>query len=300
MSAVRIGTRRSRLALVQAELVAALLNRQGLDAELVPMTTSGDQGRSAETSPSGLKGLWIDTILEALRDGNIDLAVHSAKDLPAADDDDVVIGAVPERADPNDVVVLRSAGDVTAGMVLGTSSIRRKAQIFAGFPGVGVVDLSGNVDTRLRKLDDGVVDGAVLAAAGLARLGVERLHVRRLTVEELVPAPGQGCLAIQCRAGDRATRARLVPLDHGSSHLALDAERALMRRFGGGCALPLGAIAAVRGDTLRLAACVAAPDGTRSLRAAAEASSPDRVAQLVEERLRADGADRILAEVAAT
>jgi hydroxymethylbilane synthase len=297
---VRIGTRRSRLAVAQAELVAGLLNRQGLDAELVPLTTSGDEGRSAETSPSGLKGLWIDAILEALRDGRVDIAVHSAKDLPAADDDDLVIGAVPERADPNDVVVLREAGDVTAGMVLGTSSIRRKAQVFAGFPGVGVVELRGNVETRLRKLDDGEVDGAVLAAAGLSRLGVERPHMRRLTVEELVPAPGQGCLAIQCRAGDRTTRARLVPLDHASSHLALDAERALMRRLGGGCALPLGAIAAVRGDAVRLAACVAAPDGTRSIRAAAEASSPDRVAQLVDGRLRAEGADRILAEVAAT
>jgi hydroxymethylbilane synthase len=297
VSGVRIGTRRSKLALAQAELVAEMLNRQGLDGEIVPLTTSGDEGTPAATSPSGMKGLWIDSILEALREGRIDVAVHSAKDLPAEDDADLVIGAVPQRADPHDVIALREAGEVTAGMVLGTSSIRRKAQLLAVFPGVGVVDLRGNVDTRLRKLADGDVDGAVLAAAGLARLGVEPPHVRALSVDEVVPAPGQGCLAIQCRADDRATRARLVPLDHLASHLALDAERALMGRLGGGCALPLGAIAAVRSDVVRLAACVSSPDGTRSVRAAAEADAPDRVAAMVEERLNGQGAASILAEV---
>jgi hydroxymethylbilane synthase len=300
VNAVRIGTRRSKLALAQADLVAEMLNRQGLDGEIVPLTTSGDEGTPAASSPSGLKGLWIDSILEALREGRIDLAVHSAKDLPAEEDVDLVIGAVPQRADPHDVVALRGSGDVTAGMVLGTSSIRRKAQLLAVFPGVGIVDLRGNVDTRLRKVAEGDVDGAVLAAAGLARLGVELAHVRALTVDEVVPSPGQGCLAIQCRADDRATRARLVPLDHRASHMALDAERALTARLGGGCALPLGAIAAVRSDVVRLAACVSSPDGTRSVRAAAEAESPDRVAAMVEERLYDQGADRILADVRAS
>lgn len=297
MNAVRIGTRRSKLALAQAELVAEMLNRQGLDGEIVPLTTSGDEGTPAASSPAGLKGLWIDSIVEALRDGRIDVAVHSAKDLPAQNDADLVIGAVPQRADPHDVVVLRDPGDLQAGMVLGTSSIRRKAQLLAMFPGLGVVELRGNVDTRLRKVADGDVDGAVLAAAGLARLGVEPENIRALTVDEIVPAPGQGCLAIQCRADDRATRARLVPLDHRASHVALDAERGLTARLGGGCALPLGAIAAARSDVVRLAACVASPDGTRSIRAAAEAATPDRVAAMVEERLNDDGAGRILTEV---
>jgi hydroxymethylbilane synthase len=297
VNAVRIGTRRSKLALAQAELVAEMLNRQGLDGEIVPLTTSGDEGTPAASSPTGLKGLWIDSILEALRDGAIDVAVHSAKDLPAEDDPDLVIAAVPQRAEPHDVVVLRDTGDLTAGLVLGTSSLRRKAQLLATFPGVGVVDLRGNVDTRLRKVADGEVDGAVLAAAGLARLGVEPPNVRPLTVDEVVPAPGQGCLAIQCRADDRTTRARLLPLDHRASHVSLDAERALMARLGGGCALPLGAIAAARSDVVRLAACVSSPDGTRSIRAAAEGGTPDRVAAMVEDRLNDAGAIRILNEV---
>lgn len=299
MTTIRIGTRRSALATAQAQLVAQLLKSQGLSSEVVTLTTSGDEGASAGASPQGLKGLWIDTIVDALRHGEIDVAVHSAKDLPAEDDDDIVIGAVPWRAEPNDVLVLRDGLDVGSGMLVGTSSIRRKAQLLAAFPGVGVTDLRGNVDTRLRKLARGDVDAAVLAAAGLFRLGIEPPRVRRLTVQEMVPAPGQGALAIQCRSEDRVTRARLDPLDHRASHLALDAERALMRQIGGGCALPLGGIAAVRGDTIRLAGLVAAPDGTKLLRAGAESDDPERAAQVVADQLLADGADRILAEVRA-
>ena len=300
MTTVRIGTRRSALATAQAELVAQLLRSLGLRSEIVPITTSGDEGASAAAGPQGLKGLWIDAIVEALRDGHVDLAVHSAKDLPAEDDDDVVIGAVPWRAEPNDVLVLRDGDEVKPGIVVGTSSIRRKAQLLAAFPGVGVSELRGNVDTRLRKLARGDVDAVVLAAAGLFRLGIEPPHVRALTVQEMVPAPGQGALAIQCRAEDRITQARITPLDHRPSHLALDAERTLMRRIGGGCALPLGAIAAVRGDTIRLAGLVAAPDGTKLLRAGAETDDPERAAEVVAERLLADGAGRILAEVRAS
>lgn len=297
---LRIGTRRSALATAQADLVAQLLRTQGLDAQLVPITTSGDEGAPAAASPQGLKGLWIDTIVDALRHGEIDVAVHSAKDLPAEDEEDLVLGAVPWRADPTDVVVLRDADELKPGMVVGTSSVRRKAQLLASFPGVGVTDLRGNVDTRLRKVARGTVDAAVLAAAGLARLGLEPAPIRRLSLEEMVPAPGQGCLAIQCRAEDRTTRARLQPLDHRPSHLALDAERALMRRLGGGCALPLGAIAAVKGDTVRLVGLVAAPDGAEVIRAAADAEDPEHAAERVAERLAELGARRILAEVRAS
>jgi len=297
---LRIGTRRSALATAQADLVAQLLRTQGLDAQLVPITTSGDEGAPADASPQGLKGLWIDTIVDALRHGEIDVAVHSAKDLPAEDEEDLVLGAVPWRADPTDVVVLRDADELKPGMVVGTSSVRRKAQLLASFPGVGVTDLRGNVDTRLRKVARGTVDAAVLAAAGLARLGLEPTPIRRLSLEEMVPAPGQGCLAIQCRAEDRTTRARLQPLDHRPSHLALDAERALMRRLGGGCALPLGAIAAVKGDTVRLVGLVAAPDGAEVIRAAADARDPEHAAERVAERLVDQGARRILAEVRAS
>jgi hydroxymethylbilane synthase len=299
MRLLRIGTRRSRLALVQAEHVRDLLGHQGVDAEIVPMTTTGDQDPATEASATGLKGLWIDTILDALWTGEIDLAVHSAKDLPAEDEEGLTIGAVPERADPRDLLLLRAEGELTPGMVVGTSSLRRKAQVSAAFPGVGVTDLRGNVDTRLRKLAEGEVDAAILAAAGLGRLGIEPKHATALGVDVMVPAPGQGCLAIQCREDDREVRAVLMLLDHRPSRLALEAERALMRRIGGGCALPLGAIGAVRGDHLRLAAVVASPDGVRLVKAAAESDEPVRAAELVADRLLADGADRILAEVRA-
>jgi hydroxymethylbilane synthase len=179
-------------------------------------------------------------------------------------------------------------------MVVGTSSVRRAALIRALVPGVGVAELRGNVDTRLRKLADGEVDAALLAAAGLARLGVSPAHVRSLSVEEMLPAPGQGSLAIQCRTDDRPTAALLGLLDHRPSRLALEAERALMRELGGGCALPLGAIAAAKTDTIRLAACVASPDGVDVVRAASEAPQPERAAAIVASELRKQGADRIL------
>ncbi len=279
-----------------------MLRHQDVDAELVPMTTSGDRTSWPEQvdldpSPLTMKGLWIDTILDALRTGEIDLAVHSAKDLPADDEDDLLIGAVPERADSHDVLVFREQAVLEKGMVVGTSSIRRQAQILAAYPGVGVTELRGNVDTRLRKVEEGEVDAAVLAAAGLERLGLIPPHVRTLGVDEMVPAPGQGCLAVQCRADDRVVRAALTTLDHRPSALALAAERALTRALGGGCALPLGAIAAVKADAIRLAACVASPDGARLIRAAAEADDPDTAARIVASELEVHGAGAILQEL---
>ncbi len=279
-----------------------MLRHQDVEAELVPMTTSGDRASWPEQvdldpSPITMKDLWIDTILEALRTGEIDLAVHSAKDLPADDDEDLVIGAVPERADPHDVLVFRERAVLEKGMVVGTSSIRRRAQLLAAYPGVGVAELRGNVDTRLRKLEEGEVDAAVLAAAGLERLGLIPPHTRTLGVDEMVPAPGQGCLAVQCRADDRVVRAALTMLEHRPSALALSAERALTRALGGGCTLPLGAIAAVKIDSIRLAACVASPDGARLIRAAAEAEDPDIAARIVASELEAHGAGAILQEL---
>ena len=296
MKPLRIGTRRSRLALAQAELVRDLLVSIGAEAEIVPMTTSGDEGTPAETSPQGLKGLWTDTILDALEAGKLDLAVHSAKDLPAEDDEGFLIGAVPERADPFDVLITRDA-QLPAHAVIGTSSVRRRAQLLATFPGFTIADLRGNVDTRLRKLAEGEVDAAVLAAAGLARLGVEPAFGRTLTVEEMVPAPGQGALAIQCRDDDEATLAALTTIDHAPSHAALDAERSVMWRLGGGCALPLGAYAHPQGESLRLVALVATPEGDRVLRAAATGAGPESVAGDVARQLIDLGAEQILAEV---
>lgn len=300
MRTLRIGTRASRLAVVQAEAVAGLLHARGVQTELITMTTSGDEGVTAADSPTGLKGLWIDTIFEGLRAGSIDLAVHSAKDLPAEDEPDLVIGAVPERSDPKDLLLWREGGDgeLRPGTVVGTSSLRRRAQLLAAYPQIEVRELRGNVDTRLRKLEEGEVDAAVLAAAGLERLGIEPAFVRTLGVDEMLPAPGQGALAVQCRADARDVHAVLMLLDHRASRLAFETERALTRQIGGGCALPLGALAAVKTDAIRLAAVVASPDGTDVVRAAAEAEDPERAATIVARTLRDRGAQRILDEVA--
>ena len=296
MTTLRIATRRSALALAQAEEVVGMLSASAFRSEVVPLSTSGDEGATATGSASGMKGLWVDRIVEALRAGEVDLAVHSAKDLPVEDEEGVLIGAVPKRADPLDVLIGREER-LVPGMVVGTSSLRRKAQLLAGFPGIAVTEIRGNVDTRLRKLAEGEVDGLVLAAAGLARLGVDPPHARRLKVDEMVPAPGQGCLAIQVREDDRTTRAVVSVLDHLASRRALEAERALTRLLGGGCDLPLGAFAAVKGDRIRMAAVVATADGAKVVRNGAESTEPGVVASTVAQRLRADGADRILAEL---
>ena len=193
---LRIGTRRSRLALAQAEEVARRLSDQGVDAVLVPMVTSGDRGAPGSASPAGVKGLFVAEIVRALQEGQVDLAVHSAKDLPSEDPQGVIIGAVPERADPLDVMVSREDA-LPEGALVGTSSLRRRAQLARSRPDVRVRDLRGNVDTRLGKLERGEVDGLVLAAAGLARLGVVPEHATPIPLEDMVPAPGQGALALQ-------------------------------------------------------------------------------------------------------
>jgi hydroxymethylbilane synthase len=294
VTALRIGTRRSKLALAQAEEVRRLLAVHDVGAEVVPMTTSGDEGATADGSPQGRKGLWIDTILEALDAGEVDVAVHSAKDLPADEDDGVVIAAVPRRAQPWDVLITREPGALREGAAIGTSALRRRAQLLAGFPGVTVVELHGNVDTRLRKLSDGEVDAAVLAAAGLERLGATPHHATALPPSIMVPAPGQGCLALQCRGDDDRTRELLAPLNHDPSHTALDAERSLMWRLGGGCDLPLGAYAEPIEEGLRLTAVIAVPDGSEILRAERASETPEGAAALVAKDLIDAGAERIL------
>lgn len=290
---LRIGTRRSPLALAQAEEVRGRLSEHGVVSEIVPMSTSGDEGAPPVDAPAGLKGLFVDTILDALERDEIDVAVHSAKDLPAEDDDGLVIAAVPLRADPADVLVLREA-TLGAGAVIGTSSIRRRAQLLRAFPGVTVEDLRGNVDTRLRKVSEGVVDAAVLALAGLTRLGVTPPHSAPLGFDVMVPAPGQGALALQTREDDLATLTALAPLDHAESRAALEAERSLMWRIGGSCALPLGALATVDGARIEMLAVVISPDGSRIARVEVVSDSPEGAAALATKELIAEGAEEIL------
>jgi hydroxymethylbilane synthase len=292
---LRIGTRRSRLAVAQAQEVAYSLALLGEKAHLVPMTTSGDRGLTAD-GPGGVKGMFVAEIVRALQREEVDLAVHSAKDLPSQDPQGVVIGAVPERAAPFDVLISREEA-VSDGAVIGTSSIRRQAQLRRSRPELRVQDLRGNVDTRLAKLEAGEVDGLLLAAAGLARLGITPEHSTPLPLEEMVPAPGQGALAIQVR-DDGGEAAEIVGrLDHPRSRAAFEAERALVAELGGDCSLPLGAYAEQRENGVRLLAVVIRPDGSDLLWAQAEAADSRRVAFEVCRTLVEGGAREILAEV---
>jgi hydroxymethylbilane synthase len=284
--------------MAQAQEVADRLARSDVEAELVPMLTSGDRGGSPQSSSYGVKGLFVQEIVRALQDGAIDAAVHSAKDLPSEDPEGVVVAAVPERADPLDVLVTRE-GEVPGGSMIGTSSLRRRAQLARFRPDLRVIELRGNVDTRLRKLEAGEVEGLVLAAAGLARLGITPASAMPLPVEDMVPAPGQGALAVQARTGDDAVLGVLASIDHARSRGAFEAERALVGAVGGGCALPLGAYAEVRSDGIRLLAVVVRPDGSDLVWAQAEASTPEAVAAEVAATLLEGGAEAILSDVRA-
>jgi hydroxymethylbilane synthase len=290
---LRIGTRGSRLALAQSREVADAISASGVETELVTVTTAGDRGADPASDPAGVKGLFVTEIVRELLDGEVDLAVHSAKDLPADDTDGVVIAGVPERASALDVLVTRD-GDLRPGARVGTSSIRRRAQVFRLRPDVIVEDLRGNVDTRLRKLGDGEVDALIIAGAGLLRLGVVPEHAAPMSLAEMVPAPGQGCLAVQARASDGATIEVLSALDHAASRMALEAERGLMARLGGGCALPLGAFAESVPRGVRLLAIALSPDGSRIVRTEVDGETPDEVAELAALDLSAGGADEIL------
>ena len=290
---LRIGTRGSKLALAQADEVASSLRARGVETELVPITTSGDRGADPASDPAGVKGLFVTEIVRALLAGDVDFAVHSAKDLPAADEEGVVIAAVPERASALDVLVTLD-GELQPGARVGTSSVRRQAQVFRWRPDVTLKDLRGNVDTRLRKLAAGEAEALILAAAGLLRLGIVPEHAAPMSLSEMVPAPGQGCLAVQVRAEDAATLDALAPLNHEPSREALEAERGLMARLGGGCALPLGAFAERSDDGIRMVAIALTPDGGRFARAEVQAATPAEAAEIAALDLSAGGADEIL------
>jgi hydroxymethylbilane synthase len=289
---LRIGTRRSRLALAQAHEVMERLAAIGVEGEVVPMVTLGDRGAAPDGTPGGVKGLFVNDIVRALQDGEIDVAVHSAKDLPAENPDGVLVGAVPERAAPFDVLVTRD-GTLPEGGLVGTASLRRQAQLLRSRPAIKITELRGNVDTRLRKLETGDVDGLILAAAGLARLALTP-PATPLPLEEMVPAPGQGALAVQVREDDEVTLEVIRHLDHARSRLAFEAERALVAHVGGDCSVPLGAYAEQRENAVRLLAVVIRPDGSDLVRGEAEAADPQQVGLQVADMLLAGGAAEIL------
>jgi hydroxymethylbilane synthase len=277
---LRIGTRGSDLALFQARAVAALLEARGVACELVPITTSGERFAEAALSELGGKNVFVKEIEEALAAGHVDLAVHSSKDLPAVLPAGFALAAVLAREDPRDALVLPTGASPLASLAelaarlgraprLGTSSVRRAAQIVRLLPGAECLPVRGHVGTRLRKLDEGRFDALVLAAAGLRRLGHEARIALPLPPEACVPAPGQGLIAVEVRAGDAATRDCVAALDDAAGAAALAAERAVVERLGGGCQMPIGAYAALDGDRLTLTAVVLSLDGAREVRTTA-------------------------------
>jgi hydroxymethylbilane synthase len=280
---VRIGTRASALALAQARQVAKLL---GGGHELVEVVTAGDRGE-----PASDKERWVRELDAALLDGSVDCAVHSAKDVPAQLPEGIVIAAVPARADPRDALCgAATLAALAPGARVGTSSLRRAAQVRALRDDIAVVELRGNVDTRLRKLEAGDYDAIVLAAAGLERLGREDAGA---PLDELVPAAGQGCLAVTTRSGEESL---VAAIDDAPSARALAAERALVRALEADCHTPVGAHARVlASETLRLRAFVGAADGSAWLRDELDGAEPERLGAAVAQRLLSAGAREVLA-----
>ena len=298
-SRLRLGTRASPLARVQAEGVRAALaaRHPGLTVELVFVRTTGDRV-TGPLAAAGGKGLFVKEIEEALLDGRIDAGVHSMKDVPARLAAGLVIGAVPERADARDVLIGGDGGlaGLPAGARIGTASPRRRAQLLAHRPDLVVVLLRGNVDTRLRKWRAGEVDALLLAAAGLARLGISEPAAQPLPVDEFLPAVGQGALALECRADDGATRALLAAVDQPAAATAVAAERAFLAAVGGDCNSAIAAHATLAGGRLTLRALVTDPDGRRRLeeRDTAPAADAEALGRTVATRLLAAGAAALM------
>jgi len=300
---LRIGTRGSALALRQAELVAAELRRAwpGLGVDLVRIHTSGDRLASAALAEVGGKGLFVKEIEEALRDRRVEVAVHSLKDLPGEAPKGLVLAAFAERDDPRDVLVSREPGGLAGlpeGARVGTSSPRRRAQLLARRPDLVVEPIRGNVDTRLRKLAENPYDAIVLAAAGLRRLGLAPAGAVVLSPEEMLPAVGQGILAVQVREDDHAVLDRAAPVDHPETRTAALAERAFLEAIGGSCTTPLAGYAVVDGDRLRLRALLATLDGAWILREdrTMSAGDPQALGRRVAGEMLARGASRVLGE----
>lgn len=297
-----ICTRRSRLALWQAEHVKAQLEslHACLGVELLPLSTRGDELPDATLAQAGGKGLFVKELESALADGRADIAVHSMKDLPAALPEGFMLAAITAREDPRDAFVSVRYADLAElppGSKVGTSSLRRQAQILARYPSLQVRPLRGNLDTRLAKLDRGDYAAIVLAAAGLKRLGLAGRVRSVLSVEESLPAAGQAALGVECLSARADVIAMVAPLADAVASACVRAERAVNRALGGNCAIPLGAYAEVRASGMRLRALVASPDGRRIARAEGEGdiSDPEALGDRVAELLRREGADEILA-----
>jgi len=301
---LRIATRRSRLALWQAAHVKARLEalHAGLAVELLPLSTRGDELLEVRLDKVGGKGLFVKELESALEDGRADLAVHSMKDVPAQLAPGFRLAAILEREDARDAFVSprhASLGALPRGSRVGTSSLRRAAQVAERHPGLQLLTLRGNVETRLAKLDRGEYEAILLAAAGLKRLGLGGRIRGLLSLEESLPAPGQAALGIECLERRADVIGLLAPLEHAASSACVRAERAVSLALGGSCTIPLGAYAELADGQLRLRALVAAPDGRRVARVdcAGSMSDPEALGAQAAEQLRAQGAGEILAAI---
>jgi hydroxymethylbilane synthase len=300
MARLRIGSRGSQLALWQANHVAALLRDRGHQGELEIIKTTGDKITEVALAQVGTKGMFTKEIEEALAEKRVDLAVHSLKDVPTELEPRFVLAAIMERVDPRDVFVSHLHDSIAAlptGARVGTSSLRRQAQLKALRPDLDVHPLRGNVDTRLRKLAEGQYAAIILAAAGVTRLNLAENVRSSISVDVMCPAAGQGALAIETRTEDETTRGLLAFLEHAPTRTAILCERALLGAMGGGCQVPIGAYAEVREGDIRLRAVVARPDGSRVLRHTATGADPETLGREVATVLLGRGGDAILRDI---
>lgn len=294
-----IGSRGSKLALWQAEWVRSRLREAGYSAEIKVITTTGDRMASASLAQLPAKGLFIKEIEESLAAGGVDLAIHSLKDLPVDQPQGLYIAAVPEREDARDALLAR-AGTVFQSLAprsrVGTSSPRRESLLRSLRSDLEIVPLRGNVDTRIRKLERGDCDAIVMAAAGLHRLGLRDRITEYFEPGQICPAAGQGALAIEIRQGDTRAAAAVQPLDHAATRSAICAERAMLRRLGGGCQTPIAAYAVVSNSSIEICGAVASADGAQVVRASIEgsASDPESAGALLAEELLKQGAAALL------
>src|SRR5271154_71776 len=300
MSTTRIGTRGSTLALWQANHVKKLLEAQGsVEAEIIIIKTSGDQDQESAISEIGTKGVFIKELEEALHDKRIDLAVHSMKDVPTQIPEGLTIAAILKRDEVRDCLVCKfghKLAKLPRGARVGTSSIRRRAQLLRNRPDLEIRELRGNIDTRLRKLDECEHHAIVLAKAGLDRLGLGWRAAEVLTTEIMLPAVGQGALGIETRADDEEAKNLVVALADPNTRACVTAERALLAELEGGCQVPLGAWASIEAGFLSLDACVVSPDGGDCIRLSrfGGMQAAETIGKKLGEEFRAAGADRIL------
>ncbi|RUM60698.1 MAG: hydroxymethylbilane synthase [Persephonella sp.] len=301
---VKIGTRKSKLAMWQTNFIAKKIkeNFPNLDIEIVKITTKGDKILDVPLAKVGGKGLFVKEIEDALLNGDIDLAVHSLKDVPTHFPEGLYLGAITEREDPRDCLVsvkYKSLKELPKGAVIGTSSLRRKSQILKLRPDLTVKDLRGNVDTRLRKLENGEYDAIILAYAGLKRLGLNHKATYIFNPEELIPAVAQGFLGIEIRANDEKIKSIVDKLNHKESFLRAEAERSFLRRLEGGCQVPLGCYSSINNGKLKMIGFISNLDGTKFIKDYVEGDIKKykNLGIQLAEKLLSRGGEEILKEI---